>query len=129
MYMARKGIGMNINTLPVVSLGVGVGVDYGLYIGSRIKELVTSGSTWETAIIGGVASTGRAVFYQATMMSASVFFWWFSPLRFQAEMGFLLAILMMVNMIVGVMLLPALIEIIKPKFISRGMQKEVVPEV
>lgn len=127
-YMAWKGIGMNINTLPVVALGVGLGVDYGLYIVSRIKELVVSGATWEAGIVGGVSSTGRAVFYQATMMSASVFFWWFSPLRFQAEMGFLLAILMMVNMIVGVMLLPALIQIIKPKFISRGRQEEVVPE-
>ena len=121
-YMAWKEIGLNINTVPVVSLGVGLGVDYGLYIVSQIKELIIAGASWEKGIIDGVQSTGRAVFYQAVMMSASVFFWWFSPLRFQAEMGFLLAILMMVNMFVGVLLLPALIHIFKPKFISRDIQ-------
>ena len=118
-YMAWKGIGLNINTVPVVSLGVGLGVDYGLYIVSRIRERIASGASWEEGIIGGVSSTGRAVFYQAIIMSSSVFFWWFSPLRFQAEMGFLLAILMMVNMIVGVLLLPALIHMIKPGFIGQ----------
>ena len=124
-YMAWKGIGLNINTLPVVSLGVGLGVDYGLYKVSRIKELIVAGASWEEGIIDGVSSTGQAVFYQAVMMSASVFFWWFSPLRFQAEMGFLLAILMMVNMLVGILLLPALIHIIKPKFISRDVVGEI----
>ena len=120
-YMAVKQIGLNINTVPVVSLGVGLGVDYGLYIVSRIKELVVAGAPWEKGIVDGVSSTGRAVFYQAVMMSASVFFWWFSPLRFQAEMGFLLAILMMVNMFVGVLLLPALIHMFKPGFILRDV--------
>jgi hypothetical protein len=120
-YMAWQGIGLNINTVPVVSLGVGLGVDYGLYIVSRIKELIIAGATWEKGIIEGVSSTGRAVFYMATMMSGSVFFWWFSPLRFQAEMGFLLAILMMVNMFVGVLLLPALVHMLKPKFITRDI--------
>ena len=124
-YMAWKGIGLNINTLPVVSLGVGLGVDYGLYKVSRIKEMIVAGASWEEGIIDGVSSTGQAVFYQAVMMSASVFFWWFSPLRFQAEMGFLLAILMMVNMFVGILLLPALIHIIKPKFISRDVVSEI----
>ena len=125
VYMAWKGIGLNINTLPVVSLGVGLGVDYGLYKVSRIKELIVAGASWEEGIIDGVSSTGQAVFYQAVMMSASVFFWWFSPLRFQAEMGFLLAILMMVNMAVGILLLPALIHMIKPKFISRDVAGDI----
>jgi predicted RND superfamily exporter protein len=120
-YMSVKGIGLNINTVPVVSLGVGLGVDYGLYIVSQIKELIDGGENLEKGIINGVASTGRAVFYQAIMMSASVFFWWFSPFRFQAEMGFLLAILMMVNMIVGVLLLPSLIHLFKPRFIVKNI--------
>jgi len=87
-YMRWKNIGLNINTVPVVSLGVGLGVDYGLYIVSRIRECIAMGDGWEEGIVRGVSYTGRAVFYQAIIMSASVFFWWFSPLRFQAEMGF-----------------------------------------
>jgi len=121
-YMAWKGVGLNINTVPVVSLGVGLGVDYGLYIVSRIKEIIVTGESWEKGIIDGVSSTGRAVFYQAVMMSASVFFWWFSPFRFQAEMGFLLATLMMANMFVSVLLLPSLIHMFKPRFIARDIK-------
>jgi predicted RND superfamily exporter protein len=66
-----------------------------------------------------VTTSGRAVFFTATMMTAGVIFWYFSPLRFQAEMGFLLGVLMMVNMLVGVIVLPAVINILKPKFIYR----------
>ena len=119
IYQDFKGIGLNVNTVPVVTLAIGLGEDYGLYIISQIKELFLAGASWEEAIVDGVSLTGRAVFYQAVIMSTSVFFWWFSPLRFQAEMGFLLAILMMVNMIVGIVLLPALIHLFKPGFITR----------
>lgn len=118
-YMAFKGIGLNINTLPVASLGIGLGVDYGLYIVSRITEVYQEEKDLKKAVIGGVTTSGRAVFFTATMMTAGVIFWYFSPLRFQAEMGFLLGVLMMVNMLVGVIVLPAVINILKPKFIYR----------
>jgi uncharacterized protein len=119
-FMALKDIGLNINTFPVVSLGIGLGVDYGLYIVSRIIEVYREEKDLEKAVRGGIITSGRAVFFTATMMSAGVIFWYFSPLRFQAEMGILLAILMMVNMLVGVLVLPAVINIIKPKFITGG---------
>ncbi len=119
-YMVFKNIGLNINTFPVVSLGIGLGVDYGLYIVSRIIEVYKEEHDLEKAVKGGIITSGRAVFFTATMMTAGVIFWCFSPLRFQAEMGILLGILMMVNMIVGVLVLPAVINIIRPKFITRG---------
>jgi hypothetical protein len=119
-FMVFKGIGLNINTFPVVSLGIGLGVDYGLYIVSRIIEIYQEEKDLAKAVRGGIVTAGRAVFFTATMMTAGVIFWYFSPLRFQAEMGILLGILMMVNMVVGVLVLPAVINIIKPKFITRG---------
>jgi len=119
-YMVFKGIGLNINTLPVASLGIGLGVDYGLYIVSRIMEVYQEEKDLRKAVIGGVTTSGRAVFFTATMMTTGVIFWWFSPLRFQAEMGLLLGILMMVNMLVGVIVLPAVINLVKPKFIYKA---------
>jgi predicted RND superfamily exporter protein len=119
-YMAFKGIGLNINTFPVVSLGIGMGVDYGLYIVSRIIEVYREEKDLAKAVRGGITTAGRAVFFTATMMTVGVIFWYFSPLRFQAEMGLLLGILMMVNMVVGVLVLPAVINIIRPKFITKG---------
>ena len=118
-YMVFKGIGLNINTLPVVSLGIGLGVDYGLYIISRVTETYQEEKDLSRAVIKGVTTSGRAVFATATMMSAGVVFWYFSPLRFQAEMGVLLGILMMSNMFVGLLVLPAIINVFKPKFILR----------
>jgi len=119
-YLVYKDIGLNINTFPVVSLGIGMGVDYGLYIVSRIIEIykVQEVKDLGEAVKGGMITAGRAVFFTATMMTAGVIFWWFSPLRFQAEMGLLLGVLMMVNMVVGVLVLPAVINILKPKFIT-----------
>ncbi len=96
---------ININTFPVVSLGMGLGVDYGLYIVSRIMEFYKEEKDLKKSVLGGVTTAGRAVFFTATMMTVGVIFWWFSPLRFQAEMGLLLGILMMVNMLVGVLVL------------------------
>jgi len=122
-YMTIKDIGLNINTFPVVSLGIGMGVDYGLYIVSRIIEVYREEKDLAIAVRGGMVTAGRAVFFTATMMTAGVAFWWFSPLRFQAEMGLLLGVLMMVNMVVGVLVLPAVINIIKPKFITGGHEK------
>jgi predicted RND superfamily exporter protein len=117
-YMAMKGIGLNINTVPVVSLGIGMGVDYGLYIVSRIIEVYREEKDLGKSVRGGITTAGRAVFFTATMMTAGVIFWYFSPIRFQAEMGILLGVLLMVNMVVGVLVLPAVINIIRPKFIT-----------
>lgn len=118
-YMAFKDIGLNINTLPIVSLGIGLGVDYGLYIISRIRETYAEEHELTKAVVKGITTAGRAVFMTATMMTVGVIFWYFSPLRFQAEMGILLGILMISNMLVGILVLPALINVLKPKFITR----------
>ena len=118
--MVYRNIGLNINTLPVVSLGIGLGVDYGLYIISRIKETYKAEKDLSMAVVKGVTTSGRAVFMTATMMTAGVVFWYFSPLRFQAEMGILLGILMMSNMLVGILVLPAIVNILKPKFVLKG---------
>lgn len=118
-YMGFKNIGLNINTLPVVALGIGLGVDYGLYIISRIKDTYREKNNLADAVVTGVSTSGRAVFMTATMMTAGVFFWYFSPLRFQAEMGILLGILMMSNMLVGILVLPAIVNLLKPKFVLK----------
>lgn len=126
-YMGFKNIGLNINTLPVVALGIGLGVDYGLYIISRIKDTYQETGNLPSAVVTGVSTSGRAVFMTATMMTAGVFFWYFSPLRFQAEMGILLGILMISNMLVGILVLPALVCTLKPKFVLHGKANNGAP--
>lgn len=115
------GIGLNINTLPVVSVGVGVGIDYGIYLLSRIcEEYQDSGEYSLQTATAAILTTGKAIFFTATSMIFGVIIWYFlSHLKFQAEMGLLLAIIMLVNMIGALILVPALVYIFKPKFLGK----------
>jgi uncharacterized protein len=118
--MGALGIGLDVNALPVVALGVGLGVDYGLYVLGRIEEEYAVHKDLNKATAKAIATAGRAVLFTASTMVAGIIFWAFSFLRFQAEMGILLAFWMIVSMIGGLLLLPTLVVTFKPKFITKG---------
>lgn len=118
-FMYFKGIGLNINTLPVSSVGIGIGVDYAIYILSRIKEEYYVLGDHRLAVKKAISTTGKAVTFTALTLVTGVIFWYFSNLKFQAEMGILLALLMLINMFGAIFLLPSLVMLIKPKFASK----------
>ncbi len=113
--MAILGIGLKVNTLPVVALGVGIGVDYGIYIFSRLQSLLKEGVPLELAYYRTLRLTGRAVLFTAVTLAVGVGTWLLSPLKFQADMGLLLAFFFLLNMIAAILLLPALCRILLPK--------------
>lgn len=118
-FMAEMKIGLNINTLPISSLGIGLGVDYGIYIVSRIKEEYAKAGDLKRATLVAMTTAGRAVLFTATTLTAGVIFWYFlSDMRFQAEMGLLLGLWMVTSMIGGMLLLTTVIHFIKPRFIT-----------
>ena len=119
--MAYWNVGLNVNTLPVISLGIGFGQDYAIYIVSRaIEEYQRQGrNDLKLALVEGVATAGKAVLYTAFLISASIAFWAFSPLRFQSEMGTQLLIILTMNMLGGLLLLPAVIAWLKPRFVAK----------
>lgn len=106
--MAMLGIGLKVATLPVIALGVGVGVDYGLYLYERMKVRLEQGASLEEAFHAALQQRGTAAIFTAITMSISVGTWAFSALKFQADMGILLAFLFFVNMLGAIMVLPAL---------------------
>jgi len=115
-------IGLNINTLPVVSVGVGVGIDYGIYLLSRIcEEFQTAGGEYSASVATrAIKTTGKAIFFTATTMIVGVIFWYvFSSMKFQAEMGLLLALIMFINIFAALVLIPTLVNIFRPKFLAR----------
>lgn len=118
-FMAVKGIGLNVATIPVASIGVGLGVDYGIYILSRIKEEFPKCNSYREAIAVGIRTTGRAIFFTGTTLGFAVVFWAFSGLRFQSEMGLLLAMLIFFNMFGAIIVSPTLIAFLRPKFLQR----------
>jgi len=106
--MAFLDIGLKVNTLPVVALGVGIGVDYGIYIFSRLREYLNEGASLDEAYMRTLRLTGRAVLFTAVTLAVGVGTWVFSDLKFQADMGILLSFMFIFNMIGAMLLLPAL---------------------
>jgi len=104
--MATFGIGLKISTFPVIALGVGVGVDYGIYLYERFKHHLAQGV--EPAFYEALRQRGTAAVFTALTMSIGVGSWAFSALKFQSDMGVLLAFMFFVNMLGAVFLLPAL---------------------
>ncbi len=106
--MAMLGIGVKVNTLPVVALGVGVGVDYGIYLFERIKHEMAEGMTLKDAYVEALKQRGTASLFTAITMTISVGTWYFSALKFQGDMGILLAFMFLVNVFGAILLAPAL---------------------
>lgn len=106
--MVLMGIGLKVSTLPVVALGVGVGVDYGIYLFSRMQSALREGKELKEAYYYALTSSGTAVVFTASTMSIGVATWYFSELKFQADMGLLLAYMFFVNMVAAIFVLPAL---------------------
>jgi hypothetical protein len=119
VYMNARGIGLTIDTIPVISLGIGLGVDYGIYTVARIEDEVIGGATIDEAVATALRTTGAAVFSTFAVMIGGIVPWVFSPLLFHNEMSVLLIFLMGTNMIAGVLILPAFIAWRRPRFIAR----------
>jgi predicted RND superfamily exporter protein len=114
-YMSIRNIGLNINTLPVQSVGVGIGVDYAIYIVDRIRQEVVDTADIDEAVRRAVRTTGMAVTFTATTVVGGIVLWVFSSLRFQAEMAYLLVILMVLNMFGALTIVPSFYSILRPK--------------
>ena len=107
--MAMLGIGMKVNTLPVVALGVGVGIDYGIYLFEVIRhEMRSRNATLQVALVEALRQRGTASLFTAATMTVGVATWMFSDLRFQSDMGILLGFMFLVNVLGALLLAPAL---------------------
>jgi len=106
--MAYLGIGVKVSTLPIIALGVGLGVDYGIYIYSRLEELLDAGETLQQAYFHTLRSTGKAVAFTGITLAIGTTTWAFSPIKFQSDMGVLLTFMFLWNMVGSLTLLPML---------------------
>jgi uncharacterized protein len=118
MALSRPFIALTTSTLPVASLGIGLGVNYGIYLVSRISEEYRSHGMLDDAIRTALGTTGKAIVYIACTLICGIIFWFFSKMMFQAMMGLLLVIILFFNMLGALFIIPAAIAVIKPKFIT-----------
>jgi len=116
-YMYFANIGFDVNTLPVQALGVGVGVDYGLYLMDRIVHERKRGHDLDEAIRVAITTTGMAVFFTGSTLVGGIIFWYFiSSLRFAADMSLLMSIVLGANMVGAMLLVPSMTSRFKPSF-------------
>lgn len=106
--MAQMGLGVKVATLPVIALGVGIGVDYGIYLYSRMETFLHQGLKLRAAYFEALKTTGTSVAFTGLTLAVGVGTWTFSALKFQADMGLLLMLIFVWNMIGALLLLPAL---------------------
>ncbi len=106
--MVYLGIGLKTSTLPMVALGVGIGVDYGIYIFARLQTALKAGEYFEDAMFAALRDAGAAVVFTGLTLAIGVSTWVFSSLKFQADMGLLLTFMFLVNMVGAIILLPAM---------------------
>jgi len=119
-FMKVAGIGLTVATLPVMVLAVGVGVDYAFYIYNRIQLHLSRGEPIVLALENSIQEVGMATVFTALTLALGVATWAFSALRFQADMGKLLAFMFIVNLVMAMTVLPALAVVLERLFPRRG---------
>jgi hypothetical protein len=119
MYLL--GIDFNINSLPVAAVGIGIGIDYGYYVLSRIVEELKAGDEegFDGAIRRMFETTGKTVLFTGVSLTASIIFWVFFPMKFQAQMALLLVLLLGFHLMGALMFIPPMVSLLKPRFAVR----------
>jgi predicted RND superfamily exporter protein len=123
-YMGYQNIGINLQSLPIVTVGVGFGIDYALYIVSRAVEEY-KGDVGE-AVRLGLATAGKAVTFTAITLVMATMLWTFSNIRFCSEMGLLLALWMGISFLGSCTFVPAVLVLAKPKFFLRAAEEGII---
>lgn len=124
--MVWLNIGVKVATLPVIALGVGVGVDYALYVMAMVLVQLRQGASLSQAYYQALVSTGKVVLLTGVTLGLAVITWVWSPIKFQADMGIMLAFMFIWNMLGALILLPALAHFL---FRSQAQPAEIRAEV
>jgi hypothetical protein len=125
--MAINNIGINVNTVPIIAIGIGIGIDYAIYVIDRIREDMAKFRDVSKAVQHALSTTGLAVCFTAATLIAGVIMWvYFSDLRFQSDAAKLLIVMVLLNAVAALTLVPAWIIVMKPKFIKKYEEDEVI---
>ncbi len=131
-FMSLMGMGLDVNTLPILAIGIGVGIDYGIYLLSRICEEFKDRQHYGDAIRNSLTTCGKAILFTGLLMTFGIAPWYFmSELKFVSDMGMLLVVVMTINMVLALIMVPLLVYLFKPKFVSaeQSLLSESVDEI
>ncbi|WP_287364504.1 MMPL family transporter [Thauera sp.] len=121
--MSLGGLGLDVNSLPILAIGIGVGIDYGIYLLTRIwEEYQASRGDLDVAITAALTTCGKAIFFTASLMTLGIAPWYFlSELKFLSDMGLMLVAVMLINMVLALLLVPLLVYLFRPRFLEKDV--------
>lgn len=118
-YMGLAGLNIDINTVPVIAVGIGVGIDYSIYMMDRIREEMAKRGHLPEAVRHAIATTGMAISFTAVTLMAGIIMWVIlSDLRFQSDAAMLLCVMIVINGLAAMLLVPSWILVLRPRFIT-----------
>lgn len=124
-YMGLSGMSIDINTVPVIAVGIGVGIDYSIYMMDRIREEMVKTGNLPSAVHRAIATTGMAISFTAVTLMAGIVMWVIlSDLRFQADAAMLLCVMIVINGGGAMLLVPSWVLVFKPRFITDAYADE-----
>ena len=116
-YLLPVPLTINLSTLPVAAIGIGLGIDYGIYMLGRIVEEYKIRKDMKETITFTMTCVGEPIILTSLGMIGGLIVWVASPLMFQATMGFFLAVILFLNMLGGLLLVTSFVAVLKPKFV------------
>lgn len=117
-YMGAAEIGLNVSTIPIIAVGLGIGIDYSIYVMDRLREEMAHLNDIDAAIEKMLNTTGMAVsFTGTTLIGGIVLFIFMSDLRFQADSALLLSVMILANLFAALFVVPAWCKVFKPEFV------------
>jgi predicted RND superfamily exporter protein len=119
IYMDWRDIGLTADTIPLISLGIGLGISFAIYLVARMRNEAADGLGLNEAASAALASTGPRIVSTFIVIIGGIVPWVFSPMLFHTEMSVLLILLMTANLLVGLLIVPAVIVWTRPRFMSR----------
>lgn len=124
-YMGLYGLSIDINTVPVIAVGIGVGIDYSIYMMDRIREEMAKTGDLVDSVRRAISTTGMAISFTALTLMAGIVMWVvLSALRFQSDAALLLCVMIVINGFAAMLLVPAWVLVFKPHFITRVITDE-----
>jgi len=109
---------LHFATLVSLSIAMGLGVDYGIYMISRLKEEMTAtGGKWVESLRNTLETTGAAVFASIIVLIASFIPLLMTQLANTWALGIFISEALIIDVVIALTIIPLLVYIFKPKYV------------
>ncbi|HAF71023.1 MAG: Efflux transporter, putative, hydrophobe/amphiphile efflux-3 (HAE3) family [Acetothermia bacterium 64_32] len=117
--MALAGANLDMATVMIASIVVGVGVDYSVHVITRYRRERMRGLSHRQALEATYRTAGRAVVYNAVTLTAGFLVLLLSRFGAMSTLGWLVALTMVTSSVGALLVVPAIFGLTNPGFLTR----------